>query len=138
MGSGRIRRWSVPGRSTSSGGVDAEPGRDAPGVLAVWPAFPMSDRANWIGTIHYSSPASARVSVAVARVNLGRRAFGCALRMPGTNGRERAFSIRWRSAGTQESLRFRVVYLGNARVQIAALGISHETPTHIAEQHCIP
>jgi hypothetical protein len=125
------------GRSTSSGDVDAEPGRDAPGLLAVWPAFPMSDRANWIGTIHYSSPASPRVSVAVARVNLGRRAFGCAVRMPGTNGRERAFSVKWRSAGTQEPLRFRVVYLGSARVQIAALGISHGAPTHIAEQHCI-
>ena len=126
------------GRSTSGGDVDAEPGRDAPGgLLAVWPAFPMSDRADWIGTIHYSSPASPRVSVAVARVNLGRRAFGCAVRMPGTNGRERTFSVKWRSAGTQEPLRFRVVYLGSARVQVAALGISHGTPTHIAEQHCI-
>jgi hypothetical protein len=126
------------GRSTSGGGVEAEPGRDAPGgLLAVWPAFPMSDRADWIGTIHYSSPASPRVSVAVARVNLGRRAFGCAIRMPGTNGRERAFSVKWRSAGTQEPLRFRVVYLGRARVQVAALGISHGSPTQIAEQHCI-
>ena len=125
------------GRSTSGGDVEAEPGRDAPGLLAVWPAFPMSDRADWIGTIHYSSPASPRVSVAVARVNLGRRAFGCAVRMPGTNGHERAFSVKWRSAGTQEPLRFRVVYLGSARVQIATLGISHGTPTDIAEQHCI-
>ena len=124
------------GRSTSGGAVDAEPGRDAPGLLAVWPAFPMSDRADWIGTIHYSSPASPQVSVAVARVNLGRRAFGCAVRLPGTNGRERVFSVKWRSAGTQEPLRFRVVYLGSARVHIAALSIAHETPTPIAEQHC--
>lgn len=125
------------GRSTRGGGVEGVPGRDAPGgLLAVWPAFPMSDRADWIGTIHYSSPASPRVSVAVARVNLGRRAFGCAVRMPGTNGRERAFSVKWRSAGTQEPLRFRVVYLGSARVEVAALGISHGTPTDITQQHC--
>jgi len=29
------------------------------------------------------------------------------------------------------------VYLGSARVQIATLGISHGTPTPIAEQHCM-
>jgi hypothetical protein len=125
------------GRRTSGGDVDAEPGRDAPGLLAVWPAFPMSDRANWIGTIHYSSPASPQETVAVARVNLGRRAFGCAIRLPGTNGRERAFSVKWRSAGTQEPIRFRVVYPGTARVQVAALGISRGTPTQIPEQHCL-